>query len=268
MSTQSIRRTRQLLSEEVLYPSSDGKPMAETPIHRDLMSYFIAALTIFFREQPSVVVSGNDFLYYEQGNPKACVSPDVYVVLGRPRGRRDSYMVWREEGVLPAVVFEFTSRATRDEDALGKRALYEQTLRVPEYFLFDPRAEYLRPRLQGFRLAEGYQALIPVAGRLHSEQLNLDLVEQGEELRLFDPATGRYLPTAEEMADIAEEEKRLKEQERRLREQTLQRAEQEQRLRERAEAAAAQEARRAEQAEADVARLRAELEKARESGQP
>lgn len=44
------------------YPVSDGKPMAETEKHRDLMIYFITAMQRHFAEDPNVYVSGNNFL--------------------------------------------------------------------------------------------------------------------------------------------------------------------------------------------------------------
>ena len=92
--------------------------------------------------------------------------------------------------------------------------------------MFDPTGGYLKPRLQGYRLENGrYVSLEPKNGRLHSEQLLLDLVQIGEALRLYNPATGEFLPTPQEQAERTEAE-----------------------------------ARRAAEAEAEVLRLRAEIE--------
>jgi hypothetical protein len=138
------------------------------------------------------------------------------------------------------VVFEFTSKKTRKEDVTLKRPLYEQVLKVPEYFQFDPTGDYLRPRLQGLRLIEGqYQPIALVNGRLYSEQLGLDLEAEGEILRFYDPLTGERLRNLDEEAERAEAYKGRAEAE-------AQRAE--------------AEAQRAEAAEAESARLRAELE--------
>jgi Uma2 family endonuclease len=181
--------------------------MAETDKHRDLAVYVLEALKLHFLDNPDVYISGNNFVYYEEGKPRACVSPDVYVVFGVPMRQRDCYMAWKEGGRLPDVVFEFTSRKTRREDTHRKRPQYEKTLRVPEYFLFDPTGDYLSPRLQGYRLGEdGYVPLEVVDGRLHSERLNLDLVQQGEWLRLYDPQRAVWLLTLEEQARRAEQE--------------------------------------------------------------
>ena len=210
----------------VFYPTRDGRPMGETDKHRDLMMYLIAALKIHFLGQPNVYVSGTNFVFWEEGKPKSRISPDTYVVFGPDSRRRDSYMAWKEGDHLPSVVIEVTSRSTQREDVETKLPLYEQTLKTPEYFLFDPTGDYLKPRLQGYRLTDGqYVRLELTGGRLHSEQLGLDLVQVGETLRLYDPAKRLFLPTPQEQAERTEAE-----------------------------------ARRAEKAEAEVARLRAEIE--------
>src|SRR5438094_947435 len=98
------------------YPSSDGKPMAETDKHRDLGVYAIEALKARYSDRQDVYVSGNNFIYFEEGNPKARVSPDCYVMFGVEMRQRDSYMTWKEGGKMPSVVFEFTSRKTQKED--------------------------------------------------------------------------------------------------------------------------------------------------------
>ncbi len=198
MATTTLRPTALKVVE---YPTRDGRPMGETDKHRELMSYLISALKSYFADQPNVYVSGNNFVFWEEGNPKSRISPDTYVVFGAEMRLRNSYMAWREGGLLPNVIFEVTSRKTQREDVQTKLPLYEQTLQTPEYFLFDPTGDYLRPRLQGYRLENGrYIRLELVHDRLHSEQLGLDLVQEGERLRLFDPAKGEFLPTALEQA--------------------------------------------------------------------
>jgi Uma2 family endonuclease len=181
------------------YPETDGKPMAETDVHIDVLIYLREALRDHFRDDPRVYVAGNMLLYYEEGNPAACVAPDVFVVQGVAKGERRTYRLW-EEGQPPTVVFEITSRGTRLEDLGTKRALYAM-LTVREYFLYDPLGEYLQPPLQGYRLQEGeYQRMPPASqGELASQELGLELrVEEGR-LRLVNPATGARLPTPAEV---------------------------------------------------------------------
>ena len=183
---------------EVFYPESDGQPVAETDVHRDLMVDLIAMLREYFRDDPHVYISGNLFLYYQEGDPRRVVAPDVFVVKGIPGGRRRIYKLW-EEGCPPDVVFELTSPSTRSEDRRTKHDLYAR-LGVAEYFLFDPLGEYLRPPFQGYRLEQGhYQPLRPAAdGSLWSTVLGLELHVRGERLRLFDPESQRWLPLPEE----------------------------------------------------------------------
>ena len=68
-------RTKRPEEDENFYPSGDGKPMAEDNLHRDLMIYTIPALKLHFADRPDVYVSGNDFLYYEEGVPASRISP-------------------------------------------------------------------------------------------------------------------------------------------------------------------------------------------------
>ena len=198
----------------VVYPCSDGQPMAESDLHLDCMTYMRDALKRHFekRTQGNVYVSGNMFLYYEMGNRRAVVAPDVFVVLGAPDYQRDSYLLW-EEPKAPDFVLEVTSKSTRDEDEGRKRDVYA-ALGVEEYFLYDPRGEYLTPPLKGYRLRGGeYWAPPGVAVlpggilSLHSGVLGLDLrdLREARRLRLHDPATGQDLLTYRE-ADRARQE--------------------------------------------------------------
>ncbi len=248
--------------DELHYPSGDGKPMAENDPCREQAIYCTDTLGQRYVHDPNVYVAGNNFIYYQQGNPKKVVSPDVYVVFGVPKRLRRSYMVWNEGGVLPAVVIEITSGSTWAED-VKKRAIYEG-LGIPEYFQFDPSGDYLYPHLQGFRLTEGYYRPIiaetaprlrlspdPMQAVTHdkmplclrSETLGLYLVLEEGRMRFYDVATGDPLLSGREQAEV--EAKRA--------EAEAKRADAEAR---RADAAAEARA----QAEAEVARLRAELE--------
>lgn len=187
------------------YPTSDGKPMAETDLHRQIMVDLIQMLQDRYADDPAVYVSGDLLLFYERGNKRRHVAPDVFVVFGVPKKPdRINYILW-DEGKGPDVVIEVTSRTTRKEDQTKKLALYRDVLRVPEYFQFDPTRDYLKPPLQGFRLVgDRYEPIAARDGRLPSAILGLDLERDGEQLRLFDPAQGRYLPTRLEAREQAE----------------------------------------------------------------
>jgi Uma2 family endonuclease len=185
--------------QPIHYPETDGKPMGETDVHIDALIYLREALRDHFRDAPQVYVAGNMLLYYEEGNPTACVAPDVFVVQGVAKHERRTYRLW-EEGQPPAVVFEITSRGTRLEDLGTKRAVYAM-LGVREYFVYDPLGEYLRPPLQGYRLHEGEYQRLPPAGEegLASQVLGLELRVEAGRLRVVDPATGERLLTPAEV---------------------------------------------------------------------
>lgn len=197
------------LQREIEYPDSDGRPMAESDIHRRELIHLIQALQRWYGRDPGVYVAGNLLVYYVEGDPRFCVAPDVFVVKGVPGRDRDVYKLW-EEGRPPSLVIEVTSNSTRHEDLRNKKDLYER-LGVEEYFLHDPREEHLDPPLQGFRLVDGkYRPIEPSpAGELSSRVTGLSLRCAGGRLRLVDPASGQVLPGFEEMdqrVQILEEE--------------------------------------------------------------
>lgn len=195
------------------YPTTDHKPMAETDLHRELMFQLIKTLQEWFKDEPMVYVSGNLLLFYEQGNKRKHVAPDVFVVKGVPKHPRENYLVW-EEGKAPQVVIELTSSTTRREDQKKKFGLYRDVLKVKEYFLFDPKGDYLSPVFQGYSLQKGqYVPLSMVDGRLPSKVLNLHLEKAGSQLRLYNPATGKWLPTPEEACLQAEQARQKAEEE-------------------------------------------------------
>jgi Uma2 family endonuclease len=190
------------LQEELEYPDSDGEPMAESDFQLIPLIYAITALRIYFQDRLDVYVAGDMLLYYEQANPKAVVAPDVFVVVGAPKRRRRSYLLWREPKA-PDFILEITSMSTAGQDQRIKKGLYA-FLGVTEYFQFDPTADYLNPPLQGFRLEEGrYIPIQPETSsngtlRLYSEILGLYLELHGDEFR-FVRLDGQKLLSAEEL---------------------------------------------------------------------
>ncbi len=194
------------LSQAIHYPERDGRPMAETPDHVQVMVDLFHVLKARYAGEPSVFVWGNMFLYYIEGDPTACVAPDLFLVKGVERRARSVYKLW-EEGRTPSLVIEVTSRSSRKEDLETKRSLYER-LGIEEYFLFDPLGDYLRPPLQGFRLAGGrYRPVRPEAdGALHSQTTGLHLLPEDKRLRLRDALSGQPLPWGDEEADARHRE--------------------------------------------------------------
>jgi Uma2 family endonuclease len=170
------------------------------------LTNLIWVLRTWFADDPQVYVSGNNLMYYVPGDKNRHVAPDVFVVKGIPKNKqRDYYLVW-EEGRAPQLIIEITSPSTKKEDLETKYRLYRDTLRVQEYFLFDPYGEYLRPKLQGYRLQRRqYVRIKQVAGRLPSEVLALEFEAAGDDLRVLNPATNAWLQTPEEALTTKDE---------------------------------------------------------------
>lgn len=184
------------------YPTSDGRPMGETDLHRNVMVETIETLKAYYAGQ-QVYVTGNLLLFYEQGNRRRHIAPDAMIVRDLPTHERANYLLWQEKP--PNVVIEITSVSTRKEDLDVKWRLYQDVIRVQEYFLFDPWGEYLAPRLKGFRLVDGkFDPIEDVSGLLHSKELGLHLKEAGKQLRFIESSTGRQLETPGESRERAE----------------------------------------------------------------
>ena len=222
-------------AQTLVYPESDGEPMAETGRHVRALLDMIDMIDWHFRDTPDVHVSGNMFLYYEEGNPRKVISPDVFMVRGVAKKELRTYKTWEQQPYLDFVI-EFASPSTFTRDFAEKKEIYEQILRVKEYYIYDPYHE-IQPSFIGFRLVEGsYEEIAFVEGRLPSETLGLELGERDGALRLYDPVKGTWFGPGRE--HVAEAETRASE-----------------------EALARQEAEsRAQHAEAELEKLRAALE--------
>ena len=76
--------------------------MGETIQHRDATIDLILALKDWFDDDPLAYVSGDEFLYYVEGQPRFVVSPDVWCVRGIDKTiPRLIYKTWLEGGKGP-----------------------------------------------------------------------------------------------------------------------------------------------------------------------
>ncbi|HEX8736989.1 MAG TPA: Uma2 family endonuclease, partial [Pyrinomonadaceae bacterium] len=148
----------------------------------------------------------------EEGNPRKVFAPDVMVVKGVGKHPRRTFKLW-EEKQSPQVVFEISSRKTWGEDLNKKWFLYQQ-FGVKEYYIFDPEYDYLPEPLIAYRLKRGELKQVPIKNRrIFSPELNLEVVDTGEALRLFNPETKEFLRT---LGDAEAEIERLREEIKRL----------------------------------------------------
>ncbi len=202
---------------DIIYPESDGKPMAETDLHIEEIIRMRHILKAHFAEKPDVYISGNIMMYYEEGVIRSSVSPDVLVSFGIGKKRRRTYKVW-EEGKPPDFVMEFSSRGIYRDDLDNKVELYAK-IGISEYYLYDAERRYLPSPLMAFRLVDGENVEIPEShdGGFFSETLNLTIHLQDESFGVYDPNTEQWLLSAEERAESAEAEiVRLQEEFKRL----------------------------------------------------
>ena len=223
----------------VHYPEEDGKPMAASDYHLRLLIWTLQALEAHFTNTPDVYISGDIMMYYREGNPRKCISPDVLVCFGINPKLRKTYKTW-EEGKAPDFVMEFSSDSTYEKDLNEKMDIYA-SLEIQDYFLYDAEGLYLPSPLMGFSLEDGLYMPIPPDEHegIRSSVLGLDFRLQDGEIRIYDPVADEWVQTRAELAEA--------------------RAEEEAERAENAEALVEQEVTRAETAEAEVAMLREEI---------
>ena len=179
---------------KIFYHSEDGEPMAETYANLYAIITILGVLKQYLAGQQATVLA-NQYLYYSQGFPKMRVAPDVMVIFNVSPGGRDNYKIW-EEGETPTVIFEVTSPSTQEQDQQFKKTLYEQ-LGVLEYWLFDPKGEWIREKLRGYRLVEEEYQLVT---DFRSQPLKLKLQVEGELVGFYREDNGEKLLIPEELA--------------------------------------------------------------------
>lgn len=201
--------------DEVHYPIDDDEPLAESEHQLFPLTYAHAALTGWFRDDPTIWVGADMFLYYEEGVPSSVVAPDIFVVTRtHKRHKRDIFQTW-VEGRVPDLVLEIMSSTSVRRDTVIKYELY-QALGVREYWLYDPTEEgFIQPRLRGYMLVDGeYQPIDvrEVDGRLVgvSDALGLELHADAEWFRFFNSESGEYLPDTNETRRALEESERAR----------------------------------------------------------
>ncbi|ACB52653.1 hypothetical protein cce_3305 [Crocosphaera subtropica ATCC 51142] len=196
---------------DIIYPSSDGEPAAETYIHLYAILTTLEVLKQYLSGQQATVLA-NQFVYYSQGLPRMRVAPDVMVIFNVKPGGRDNYKIWEEKEV-PQVIFEMTSPGTKSQDQEFKKTLYEQ-LGVQEYWLFDPKGEWINEKLIGYRLRNNVYEIIEDN---RSKPLQLQLKVEGQLIGFYREDTGKKLLIPEELAAaLKEKEAELEEEKRKV----------------------------------------------------
>lgn len=193
-------------------PCDDDIPM-ETQRHKLQMDLLIDTLYPWIQARDNGFVSGNMFIYFSaaQVRNQDFRGPDFFVVLGVPQTERKSWVVWEEEKA-PDLVIELLSESTAQEDKTTKKEIYQNKLRVGEYFWYDP----FNPNdWAGFILQNSEYQPLPLdsQNRYISQQLGLALVRwegsyRGVSTTWLRWATldGEILPTSPEFAEQAQQQ--------------------------------------------------------------
>ncbi|MDX2213073.1 MAG: Uma2 family endonuclease [Oculatellaceae cyanobacterium bins.114] len=227
-------------STPVIYPDSDGKPMADNTKQFRWIVVIQQNLDWLFAKDANVFVAGDLLWYPIEGNNKICTAPDTLVVFGRPKGDRGSYKQWEEANIPPQVVFEILSPSnTRTE--MEKKLLFYDRHGVEEYYVYDPD----RVELEGWQRREGYLDIIDPMQDWISPRLNIRFDLSQEELQLYHANGAKFL-TYTEIAQQAQQAQQEAQQAQQEAQQAQQEAQQAQHRATQAEAALDEERRRAQ----------------------
>jgi Uma2 family endonuclease len=199
----------------IIYPSSDGQPMADNTLQFNWITFLKTNLDACFAADDNVFIAGDLLWYPVEGNPKINTAPDVLVVLGRPKGERRSYIQHEENGVPPQVVFEIISESNRRQPTeMARKFQFYERYGVAEYFILDPDTE----ELTVFFRRGDFLDEVPVIFPLQSPHLGITFDWLEEKLKMYYP-DGLPFEHFEEVRDRALEERARAEQERNRAEQ-------------------------------------------------
>jgi Uma2 family endonuclease len=207
------------IDSSLLYPDSDGKPMADNTEQYRWIVLIKENLEILFANRDDVFVAGDLLWYPVHSQLIPPTAPDVMVVFGRPQGRRGSYRQWQEENIPPQVVFEILSPSNDSKEMQRKLEFYD-TYGVEEYYVYDPEDF----QLEGWLRQNEHLTKLWQMDNWVSPRLGIKFEIGQRELILYRPDGQRFLNSIE-LNQRAEQAELLLEQERQRAEQERQRAE-------------------------------------------
>jgi Uma2 family endonuclease len=193
---------------EVIYPDSDGQPMANNTKQFRWILVIQQNLDWLFADNPNVFVAGDLFWYPVEGRPNIVNAPDVMVVFGRPKGDRGSYQQWNEEDVAPQVVFEILS-PSNSQDEMDRKLLFYDRYGVEEYYIYDPDRNQLRGWLRG----EDGLDVIPQMADWVSPRLGIRFALSEDSWEFYRPDGERFLSYVEISQRFEEERQRAEQAE-------------------------------------------------------
>jgi Uma2 family endonuclease len=186
--------SQEIIDEELLYPSSDGKPMAENTEQYKWIVIIKENLEILFAADDNVFIAG-DLLWYAVPSSKVNpTAPDVMVVFGRPKGKRTSYRQWREDNIPPQVVFEILSPSNTNAEMKLKLEFYDD-YGVDEYYIYDPESQKTEAWMRSDD--DGKLKQIEQVNGWVSPRLGIKFDTDQSELVIYRPDGERFLTSVE-----------------------------------------------------------------------
>ncbi|MFH7028679.1 MAG: Uma2 family endonuclease [Heteroscytonema crispum UTEX LB 1556] len=171
----------------IIYPESDGQPMADNTKQFELIVLIKKNLDLLFANDPNVFIAGDLFWYPVEGDNLTRKAPDVMVAFGRPKGDRGSYLQWEEDNIPPQVVFEILSPSNRAKDMIAKYKFYDR-YGVEEYYLYYPD----KGELTGWLRSDNeLQEIEQMVGWV-SPRLGIQFELFDGELQIFSPSGQRF----------------------------------------------------------------------------
>lgn len=172
------------------YPCSDGHFEMEGDFHSGPLRAVLDALRAIFDGRDDIYFASDMGLFFEKGNRRAVVVPDLVVVFGAARRSRNSLKLW-EEPKAPDFVMEVISEDSLRNDMEYKPPLCA-ALGVTEYWTFDSLGRIPTPIIaRRLNDAGTYEAIPQGAdGSYHSDVLGFDLRAEPTGLEVRDTATG------------------------------------------------------------------------------
>ncbi len=187
-----VSQARSLDQSAIIYPESDGQPMADNTEQFRWIVVIKENLEWLFADNPDVFVAGDLLWYPVEGKPQIRIAPDALVAIGRPKGKRGSYLQWKEENTAPQVVFEVLSPGNTKAE-MNRKLLFYDRYGVEEYYQYDPDTNTLNGWL---RRDDFLDVIEPIAGWV-SPRLKIRFDLSGEELQIFHPDGERFLTHTE-----------------------------------------------------------------------
>ncbi len=187
--------TNTISKTELIYPSNDGQPMAESTEHYQWIVTITGGLEALFKNDENVFVAGDLLWYSVKGKPEIRRAPDAMVVFDRPKAARGSYIQHLENDVAPQVVFEILSVGNRMLEMSRKFDFY-QTYGVEEYYVYDHLSNDLAIWLKNHE--DGSFEAIDNVQNWVSPRLGIRFELTDESLNIFNPDGTRFLTYLEQ----------------------------------------------------------------------